>query len=83
MSLRTLCAVLLLTSATAYAQTLPDWAKTSDTSRDPAVTQTDRGPGPPPPPPPPPPVPVDGGLSLLALAGAGYAAHKLRKRRED
>lgn len=29
----------------------------------------------------PPPVPVDGGLSLLALAGAGYAARRLRKRR--
>ena len=25
-------------------------------------------------------VPVDGGLSLLALAGAGYAARKLRRR---
>lgn len=24
------------------------------------------------------PIPVDGGLSLLALAGAGYAARKLR-----
>jgi hypothetical protein len=29
----------------------------------------------------PPPAPVDGGLSLLALAGAGYAAHRLRRRR--
>ena len=27
------------------------------------------------------PVPLDGGLSLLALAGAGYAAKRLRKRR--
>ena len=27
------------------------------------------------------PVPVDGGLSLLALAGAGYAAKRLRARR--
>lgn len=26
-------------------------------------------------------VPVDGGLTLLALAGAGYAAKKLRDRR--
>ena len=26
-------------------------------------------------------VPVDGGLTLLALAGAGYAAKKLRHRR--
>ncbi|HEX9953530.1 MAG TPA: hypothetical protein VGB53_17330 [Rubricoccaceae bacterium] len=36
---------------------------------------------PPPPPPDAPPVPLDGGLSLLALAGAGYAARKLRARR--
>ena len=28
-----------------------------------------------------PPVPIDGGLSLLALAGAGYAAKRLRARR--
>ena len=28
-----------------------------------------------------PPVPLDGGLSLLALAGAGYAARRLRARR--
>lgn len=28
-------------------------------------------------------VPVDGGLSLLALAGAGYAARKLRRRRRE
>jgi len=28
----------------------------------------------------PPIVPVDGGLALLALAGAGYAAHRLRRR---
>ena len=37
-----------------------------------------------PPPGPPPdaaPVPLDGGLSLLALAGAGYAARRLRARR--
>ncbi len=32
------------------------------------------------PPPPPDPVPLDGGLGLLALAGAGYAAKKLRAR---
>ncbi len=29
---------------------------------------------------PPAQVPVDGGLSLLALAGAGYAARRLRAR---
>lgn len=32
-------------------------------------------------PPTAPPVPVDGGLTLLALAGAGYATRKLRARR--
>ena len=31
----------------------------------------------------PPQVPVDGGLSLLALAGAGYAARKLRNRDDE
>ncbi|HEX9951186.1 MAG TPA: hypothetical protein VGB53_05410 [Rubricoccaceae bacterium] len=36
---------------------------------------------PPPPPPDAPPVPLDGGLSLLALAGTGYAARRLRARR--
>lgn len=29
------------------------------------------------------PVPVDGGLSLLVLAGAGYAANKLREGNDD
>ena len=38
------------------------------------------GPGAPPPPPDAPAVPVDGGLTLLALAGAGYATRKLRTR---
>lgn len=33
------------------------------------------------PPPNSDPVPLDGGLSLLALAGAGLAATRLRKRR--
>jgi hypothetical protein len=32
---------------------------------------------------PPSQVPVDGGLSLLALAGAGFAARRLRKRGQD
>ena len=32
---------------------------------------------------PPPPIPVDGGVSLLALVGAGYAARKLRNRNDE
>ena len=36
---------------------------------------------PPSPPVDAPPVPVDGGLVLLAAAGAGYAARRLRARR--
>ena len=36
---------------------------------------------PPAPPPDAAPVPLDGGLSLLAIAGAAYAAKRLRARR--
>jgi hypothetical protein len=32
---------------------------------------------------PPDQIPVDGGLSLLALAGAGYAARKLRQSSDE
>jgi hypothetical protein len=28
-------------------------------------------------------VPVDGGLAWLLAAGAGYAAHRLRKKEDD
>lgn len=60
---------------------VPDWAAPSTAATAPA-TSSQLGPGgPPPPPPPPPPVPLDGGLTLLALAGAGYAGKKLRDRR--
>lgn len=60
---------------------LPSWAEPN------AGRPSDRGqeprdrPGPITNAPPPggEPVPVDGGLSLLALAGAGYAARKLRQ----
>ena len=83
--LRVLCAALVLLGTTAVAaQSVPSWA--SPTTDAPATTndQARFGPGAPPPPPPPPPsVPLDGGLSFLALAGAGYAAHKLRRQRED
>ena len=36
---------------------------------------------PPGPPPNAPPVPIDGGLTLLAIAGAGYAARRLRAKK--
>ena len=66
---------------------LPDWADSGSFDEDGAerydfgaeMQQED----PPIFPGPPNQVPVDGGLSLLALVGAGYAAHKLRRRDED
>ena len=67
-------AALLLAPAVLSAQSVPDWAAPSELPS-PAEFEA----APPPPPPPPPPVPVDGGLALLALAGAGYAASKLRR----
>ena len=85
MTIRTICAAVLgagLFATTVQAQGLPDWAAPSGSST-PVASDAGFGPGPPPPPPPPPPVPIDGGLSLLALAGAGYAAHRLRNRRAD
>jgi len=83
MTIRTLCAAVLgvgLFATSVQAQSLPDWATPSGPDQTPAASSS-FGPGAPPPPPPPPPVPIDGGLSLLALAGAGYAAHRLRSRR--
>lgn len=88
MILRTLGAALCLgLPLSAVAQTnlqpLPDWL-TPQASEAP----TPGGPSTPGFSPPggdaccdPPPVPVDGGLSLLALAGAGYAVRQLRRRR--
>ena len=62
---------------------IPDWAAPASgnpyASSGPAVDAVN-GPGLPS---NPTPVPLDGGLGLLALAGAGYAAKKLRDRRED
>ena len=66
---------LLLAPAMLSAQSLPDWAAPAG----PPTPSSSEMAVPPPPPPPPPPVPVDGGLTLLALAGAGYAASKLRR----
>jgi hypothetical protein len=75
--LRSLLAVFLLSlSASATAQEVPDWAAPVT----PAAPAADAALLPPDPPAPPPPVPLDGGLGLLALAGAGYAARRLRQR---
>lgn len=81
MTIRLLALGLALTAPTALAQSLPDWAAPSPQAApavepiDPSVLAQSEAP-----PPPPPPVPVDGGLALLALAGAGYAARQLRRR---
>ena len=63
------------------AQQIPDWAAPSPSNPYEATESTaaSMGPGVPP---QPAAVPLDGGLSLLALAGAGYAAKKLRDRRD-
>lgn len=72
----------VLAAETSAPGGVPDWAAPSGVTA-PAPT-AHAGPGvPPPPPPPPPPVPLDGGLTLLALAGAGYAGKKLRDRRRQ
>jgi hypothetical protein len=77
-----LAALLVAAPASAESvQNLPDWAAPSAQAPAPAADATSLLP--PDPPAPPPPVPVDGGLTLLALAGAGYAAKRLRARRED
>ena len=61
---------------------LPEWAEPSTRSPlapakgNPITNQPDL-------PDDPSPVPVDGGLSLLALAGAGYAARKLRQDKDE
>jgi hypothetical protein len=59
---------------------LPSWAEpTRPDGGQLEPRDTDPGPITNGPPPPETPIPVDGGLSLLALAGAGYAARKLRQ----
>lgn len=85
---------LMVSASPVQAQNLPDWAVPGATSSTPLGDgglasmvpcppgQTPTGPGGSCVGPPPPPVPIDGGLSLLALAGAGLAARRLR-RRED
>lgn len=58
----------------AAAQEMPGWAAPQQLEDAPVADE------PPVLPDDPPIVPVDGGLALLALAGAGYAAHRLRRR---
>ena len=76
MMIRTLMlAAVLAAPLSLSAQSLPGWAA-------PGPVQGSENPPPalvPDPPPPPPGVPVDGGLALLALAGAGLAARRLRR----
>jgi len=65
----------------AMAQEMPSWAAPSNDRG--FSVQSDSDPPsafePPDFPPNPAPVPVDGGLALLALAGAGYAARRMRR----
>jgi hypothetical protein len=71
---------------------LPSWAEPKGPDRrnrfpgtgsDPGIGASSQDETAPPPPAVPPQVPVDGGLSLLALAGAGYAARKLRQSSDE
>ena len=64
------------------AQQLPDWAAPSSSNpyEESESTAAAADPGVPP---QPAAVPLDGGLGLLALAGAGYAAKKLRDHRDE
>ena len=87
---RALLAALVLLAAPAAGaqglpQSLPDWLQPQSAQGPddpPGFPGTPGGPqGPPGFPSAPEPVPIDGGLSLLALAGAGYAVHRLRGRR--
>ena len=60
---------------------LPSWAEPGNAKQ--AIPPPDNTPNDTPPPPPIDQVPVDGGLGFLALAGAGYAVSRLRKRGDD
>ena len=75
MPVRLLALLLVLAAPAALAQSLPDWAAPSA----PQTESFESMPIPSEAPPPPPPIPVDGGLALLAIAGAGLAARKLRR----
>lgn len=80
MRILALFALAALVAGPVLAQSLPDWAEPSG----PAAPEAQMMP----PPAPgggggsaPTQVPLDGGLSLLALAGVGLAARKLRQSR--
>ncbi|MEL6444431.1 MAG: hypothetical protein AAF089_18540 [Bacteroidota bacterium] len=65
---------------TATAQSVPQWAAPSSPPpafEEPLAEAVPTLPG------DPMQVPVDGGLGLLALLGVGYAARKLRLRRDE
>lgn len=88
MPLRTLAAfAVLCLAAPVFAQSLPAWAQpshqtTADAKSDDVegvrVFRNTMAAPPTPPGGPAAPVPLDGGLTLLALAGAGLAARRLR-----
>ena len=72
-------AMLLATPSQADDIGLPDWAAPAE----PVATAPASIVAPPTPQEAPAAVPLDGGLALLALAGAGYAARKLRSSSPD
>ncbi|MEM8556258.1 MAG: hypothetical protein AAGG50_00285 [Bacteroidota bacterium] len=84
-SLRLACLLALVTVPVAGAQSLPDWAAPQPYVPVPDPEPLNAGPQIPGAPAPagPAPVPIDGGLGLLALAGAGYAARRLHQQRAD
>ena len=69
----------LILAPSVPAQSLPDWAEPTPYVAPPpaAVTETPSMPS------DPAAVPLDGGLGLLALAGAGLAARRLRAGRDE
>ena len=77
--------LLFVLAFEASAQTVPDWAQSSEgTAMQAQGTENmAAGGGPPAPPPAPPPVPIDGGLALLALAGGAYAVRRLRNNQKE
>ena len=74
--------LVLAAAAAPAAQTLPDWGAPLESSPNPPVAEgptSNLGPPGTPGTQPPTQVPLDGGLGLLAIAGAAYAARRLRQ----